>query len=236
MACDDHHRPEARCSLLIAGRYATELLEQADTALNHVEPPVGISVEAATPLVQSGLDRRADAASAQDLSAGRITRALVGQDLARTVPGSSAPDVRHPIAVEYLPNCVLTCRCPGVRTRERGVNCRHTPDVVLPLPCLSCVRAPRLPNVGPPCFVRLTLATLERAIRTRQPRPGLIHHSDQGVQYASDASVDRLDAAGVQISMATVGNPYENAKAERFFRTLKHEEVESEPVRLFHGR
>lgn len=72
---------------------------------------------------------------------------------------------------------------------------------------------------------QLTLAALERAIQTRQPRPGLIHHSDQGVQYASDAYVDRLDTAGVQISMAAVGNPYENAKAERFFRTLKHEEV-----------
>ncbi len=71
----------------------------------------------------------------------------------------------------------------------------------------------------------LTLAALERAMQMRQPRPGLIHHSDQGVQYASDAYVDRLDTAGVQISMAAVGNPYENAKAERFFRTLKHEEV-----------
>jgi transposase InsO family protein len=71
----------------------------------------------------------------------------------------------------------------------------------------------------------LTLAALERAIQVRQPRPGLIHHSDQGVQYASDAYVDRLDTVGVQISMAAAGNPYENAKAERFFRTLKHEEV-----------
>lgn len=71
----------------------------------------------------------------------------------------------------------------------------------------------------------LTLAALERAIQVRRPRPGLIHHSDQGVQYASDAYVDRLDTVGAQISMAAVGNPYENAKAERFFRTLKHEEV-----------
>ncbi len=72
---------------------------------------------------------------------------------------------------------------------------------------------------------QLTLAALEQALATRQPAPGLIHHSDQGVQYASDAYVDRLDAAQAKISMATVGNPYENAKAERFFRTLKHEEV-----------
>jgi transposase InsO family protein len=72
---------------------------------------------------------------------------------------------------------------------------------------------------------QLTLAALERALTTRAPRPGLIHHSDQGVQYASDAYVDRLETAEAQVSMAAVGNPYENAKAERFFRTLKEEEV-----------
>lgn len=71
----------------------------------------------------------------------------------------------------------------------------------------------------------LTIAALERALSTRQPSPGLIHHSDQGVQYASDAYIDRLDAVAAQVSMAAVGNPYENATAERFFRTLKHEEV-----------
>jgi transposase InsO family protein len=63
------------------------------------------------------------------------------------------------------------------------------------------------------------------ALASRDVRPGLIHHSDQGVQYASHAYVQQLDAIGAQISMAGKGNPYENAKAERFFRTLKHEEV-----------
>ncbi len=72
---------------------------------------------------------------------------------------------------------------------------------------------------------QLTLAALEQALTTRCPMAGLIHHADQGVQYASDASVDRLDAIHARISMAAVGNPYANAKAERFFRTLKHEEV-----------
>ncbi len=71
----------------------------------------------------------------------------------------------------------------------------------------------------------LTLAALDRARWSRRPAPGLIHHSDQGVQYASADYVDRLDEAGIQISMAGKGNPYENAKAERFFRTLKYEEV-----------
>jgi transposase InsO family protein len=71
----------------------------------------------------------------------------------------------------------------------------------------------------------LTLAALERALWTRRPPPGLIHHSDQGVQYASGDYVQRLEAAGIQISMAAKGNPFENAQAERFFRTLKYEEV-----------
>jgi putative transposase len=71
----------------------------------------------------------------------------------------------------------------------------------------------------------LTLAALERALTTRQPGPGLIHHSDQGVQYASAAYVARLTAAEARISMAAVGNPYENAQAESFFKTLKREEV-----------
>jgi transposase InsO family protein len=71
----------------------------------------------------------------------------------------------------------------------------------------------------------LTLTALERALTERQPPPGLIHHSDQGVQYASGAYVARLGAAGAQVSMSAVGNPYENAKAESFFKTLKREEV-----------
>jgi len=71
----------------------------------------------------------------------------------------------------------------------------------------------------------LTLSALEMALAARRPAAGLIHHSDQGVQYASSEYVLRLEEAGARISMAAVGNPYENAKAESFFRTLKMEEV-----------
>jgi putative transposase len=63
------------------------------------------------------------------------------------------------------------------------------------------------------------------ALDSRRPDPGLIHHSDQGVQYASSEYVLRLEETGAQISMAPVGNPYENAQVESFFRTLKLEEV-----------
>jgi putative transposase len=71
----------------------------------------------------------------------------------------------------------------------------------------------------------LTLAALERAIRERGPASGLIHHSDHGVQYAATRYVERLTQRGAQISMAAVGNVYENALAESFFATLKREEV-----------
>ncbi len=80
---------------------------------------------------------------------------------------------------------------------------------------------------------RLTLSALEMALSSRRPAVGLIHHSDQGVQYASSEYVLRLEEAGVQISMAAVGNPYENAKAESFFRTLKMEEVYIKDYRDF---
>ncbi len=71
----------------------------------------------------------------------------------------------------------------------------------------------------------LTLAALERAIAGRRPEPGLIHHSDHGVQYASTRYVERLAQSGAQISMAAIGNVYENALVESFFATLKREEV-----------
>jgi putative transposase len=71
----------------------------------------------------------------------------------------------------------------------------------------------------------LTLQALKMAIARRQPGPGVIHHSDQGVQYASSEYVDELKRHGFLISMARTGNPYENAIMESFFKTLKYEEV-----------
>jgi len=79
----------------------------------------------------------------------------------------------------------------------------------------------------------LTLAALDHALAQRCPLPGLIHHSDRGVQYASRAYVARLEEAGAQVSMSAVGNPYHNAKAESFFKTLKHEEVYLKDYRNF---
>lgn len=79
----------------------------------------------------------------------------------------------------------------------------------------------------------MTLSALEMALAWRRPEPGLIHHSDRGVQYASSEYTARLQEAGVQLSMSAVGNPYENAKAESFFRNLKMEEVYIKDYRDF---
>ena len=73
----------------------------------------------------------------------------------------------------------------------------------------------------------LAIAALERAIAARRPPPGsLIHHSDRGVQYACGDYTAILKAHDIQPSMSRVGNPYDNAKAESFMKTLKVEEVD----------
>jgi len=71
----------------------------------------------------------------------------------------------------------------------------------------------------------LTLTALRMALRTRPVNPGLVHHSDRGVQYASADYVALLVKHQIRISMSRTGNPYDNARAERFMRTIKHEEV-----------
>jgi putative transposase len=71
----------------------------------------------------------------------------------------------------------------------------------------------------------LTLAALRMALDARQPAPGLIHHSDRGVQYAAAAYVALLDEHQIRISMSRKANPYDNAKCESFMKTLKYEEV-----------
>jgi putative transposase len=71
----------------------------------------------------------------------------------------------------------------------------------------------------------LSLEALRMALAVRPVQPGLIHHSDQGVQYASREYTERLKKAGIRISMSRQGTPYDNAKAESFFKTLKYEEV-----------
>jgi putative transposase len=76
---------------------------------------------------------------------------------------------------------------------------------------------------------RLPLLALERAIAQRQPQAGLVHHSDRGTQYASNAYVKRLEDIGAVLSMSRPGRPWENGKCESFIKTLKQEEIDARP-------
>ena len=71
----------------------------------------------------------------------------------------------------------------------------------------------------------VAVEALRMALLERQPSPGLIHHSDRGIQYACADYLTLLADHGVQPSMSRVGNPYDNAKAESFMKTLKQEQV-----------
>ena len=71
----------------------------------------------------------------------------------------------------------------------------------------------------------VALAALDQAIAERQPRPGLVHHSDRGVQYACADYVTRLRRHEILPSMSRPGNPYDNAFCESFLKTFKREEI-----------
>ena len=82
-------------------------------------------------------------------------------------------------------------------------------------------------NLDRSLYTELAVNALTMAIEDRwnANMQGLIHHSDQGVQYASKEYIECLDAHGIRISMSAHGNPYDNAFVESFIRTLKYEEV-----------
>ena len=71
----------------------------------------------------------------------------------------------------------------------------------------------------------LALEALRMALGQRRPKPGLVHHSDRGVQYAARDYTLLLEQHGIRISMSRTASPYDNAQAESFIKTLKYEEV-----------
>jgi transposase InsO family protein len=79
----------------------------------------------------------------------------------------------------------------------------------------------------------LAIAALAMALAERKPRPGLVHHSDRGVQYASQDYTELLKQHKAQISMSRKGNPFDNAACESFMKTLKYEEVYRNEYRDF---
>jgi transposase InsO family protein len=80
---------------------------------------------------------------------------------------------------------------------------------------------------------KLALTALRMAVIQREPAPGLVHHSDRGVQYACGHYTDLLQEHGITISMSRKGNPYDNAACESFMKTLKYEEVYRNEYRDF---
>jgi transposase InsO family protein len=83
----------------------------------------------------------------------------------------------------------------------------------------------------------LTLTALRMALRDRTVRPGLVHHSDRGVQYANGDYTDLLKDNGIDISMSRKANPWDNAACESFMKTLKYEEVyRTEYRNMLHAR
>jgi putative transposase len=81
--------------------------------------------------------------------------------------------------------------------------------------------------LAPELDASLAVAALDQALADRKPKPArLIHHSDRGVQYASTDYRQRLADHDITVSMSRPGNPYDNAKAESFMKTLKTEEVD----------
>jgi putative transposase len=88
--------------------------------------------------------------------------------------------------------------------------------------------------IGRRIDARLTLAALKAAVASPAPPPGCIHHSDRGSQYAAEDYRAELAAHGLRGSMGRRGNPYDNAKAESFMKTLKVEEVYLMAYETFH--
>jgi transposase InsO family protein len=134
---------------------------------------------------------------------------------------------RYPNLVERLevtrPDQVWVADITYVRLREEFVYLAIVMDVF--------TRRVRGWDLGRSLDQGLTLAALSPAMR-RGRRPE-IHHSDQGVHYASTAYTDLLASRGVAISMAAVGKPEENGFAERLMRTVKEEEIDLSEYRDF---
>jgi putative transposase len=78
---------------------------------------------------------------------------------------------------------------------------------------------------------QLAITALQNAIASRTPRPGLVHHSDRGIQYASGDYGKLLDEHQIIASMSRLANPWDNAKCESFMKTLKREEIHANEYR-----
>jgi transposase InsO family protein len=145
----------------------------------------------------------------------------------RRTTNSSHAFPRYPNLVQDLvvthPDQVWVADITYVHLRQEDVYLAVLMDI--------CTRSIRGWHLGRNLDQELTLTALERALRGHCP---LIHHSDQGVQYAAAAYTETLQRHGVAISMAEVGAAWQNGYAERLVRTIKEEEVNLSEYRDYH--
>jgi putative transposase len=154
--------------------------------------------------------------------------ALVPQRRRRFVPRTTNSAHRHPIAPNLLnrafvakrPDLAWLCDISYVHTAQGWLYLATVMDL--------CTR--RIVGWGMADHLRaqLTCSALQMAIRRRRPQPGLIHHSDRGVQYACREYQQLLRRCGLIPSMSRRGDCYDNAPAESFFATLKRELLDGE--------
>ena len=161
----------------------------------------------------------------------RVTRLMRGRGLTGRVRGRRGPrttDSRHedPIA----PNRLGQRQTPLARPNEVwAANLTNVPtdEVWLYLAGVLDLGSRRLVGwaMGESLETSLPMDALRMALRQRQPKAGLLHHSDRGCQYASEAYREHLTAWNVSPSMSRKGNCYDNAAMESFWSTLKEELV-----------
>lgn len=130
----------------------------------------------------------------------------------------------HPIAANLLPDLTVH-RADQVWTTD--VTYVHTGEGWLYVAGVMDLHSRRIIGWAMEDHLHTTLpiAALSMALGKRQPKAGLVHHSDRGVQYASERYRRMLQASGVQASMSRKGNCYDNAAMESFWSTLKRELV-----------
>jgi putative transposase len=129
----------------------------------------------------------------------------------------------HPIAENWLakvpapdrPGMVWQSDFTYLETAEGWLFLAFTLD--------ACTRRCVAHHCRPDMRGELTTTTLALAVHRQPPLPGLLHHSDQGVQYAAAAFAQLADTHGITLSMSRTANPYDNALAESFVATLKTE-------------
>jgi transposase InsO family protein len=172
--------------------------------------------------IRAALAREGLFTNRKTVAAAMKAEGLLGRQRRRFVPKTTDSDHDGPVAPNLLkgvrakaPDEVWRTDITYIRTQEgwmylAGVIDEYTRRVV----GWACAAT---------MDTDLPLRALSNAVATRRPRPGLIHHSDRGSQYASEAYRRALARHGLVASMSRRGNCYDNAAAESFWSTLKHE-------------